>query len=109
MSAEVAIVSISERLLREQLDYNLRFGWFVGLSADGPVWDVTVFTKNRERLVGGEVAQQFLAAVDVSRSNSSPTTVVRSAPSECCTLRRLLSAQPDIDLPLDVAPLLGRS
>src|SRR3989442_12850372 len=39
----------SERLLMEQLQYNLLFRWFVGLSMDDPVWDVSVFTKNRER------------------------------------------------------------
>ena len=49
----------SERQLMEQLDYNLLFRWFVGLSMDDPVWDVTVFTKNRERLLAGEVAQGF--------------------------------------------------
>lgn len=53
----------SERLLMEELDYNLLFRWFVGLSADDPVWDVTVFTKNRERFITGEVAGQFFAAV----------------------------------------------
>src|SRR4029077_4929465 len=53
----------SERLLMEQLDYNLLFRWFVGLSIDDPVWDVTVFTKNRERLVEGEVAEAFFTAV----------------------------------------------
>src|SRR5262249_57944871 len=47
----------SERQLMEQLDYNLLFRWFVGLSMDDPVWDVTVFTKNRERLLAGDVAQ----------------------------------------------------
>src|SRR5271170_691670 len=47
----------SERLLMEQLDYNFLFRWFVGLNLDDPVWDVTVFTKNRERLLVGEVAQ----------------------------------------------------
>ena len=41
----------SERQLMEQLDYNLLFRWFVGLSMDDPVWDPTVFTKNRERLL----------------------------------------------------------
>jgi transposase len=40
----------SERMLMEQLEYNLLFRWFVGLNMDEPVWDVTVFTKNRERL-----------------------------------------------------------
>ncbi len=53
----------SERLLMEELDYNLLFRWFVGLSADDPVWDVSVFTKNRERLLAGAVAQAFFAAV----------------------------------------------
>lgn len=53
----------SERQLMEQLDYNLLFRWFVGLSMDAPVWDVTVFTKNRERLLAGDVAAKFLAAV----------------------------------------------
>jgi transposase len=53
----------SERLLMEQLDYNLLFRWFVGLSMDDPVWDATVFTKNRDRLLEGEVAQAFFEAV----------------------------------------------
>jgi transposase len=53
----------SERLLMEQLDYNLLFRWFVGLSMDAEVWDATVFTKNRDRLIAGEVAQQFFGAV----------------------------------------------
>jgi transposase len=53
----------SERQRMEQLDYNLLFRWFVGLEMDDEVWDVTVFTKNRERLIGGEVSQQLLAAV----------------------------------------------
>ena len=47
----------------EQLNYNLLFRWFVGLEMDDPVWDVTVFTKNRERLIAGEVSQQLLLAV----------------------------------------------
>src|SRR2546423_2336457 len=53
----------SERRLMEQLDYNFLFRWFVGLSIDDPVWDVTVFTKNRDRLLKGEVAEAFFAAV----------------------------------------------
>jgi transposase len=53
----------SERQLMEQLDYNLLFRWFVGLSMDAAVWAPTVFTKNRERLLDGEVAVKFLAAV----------------------------------------------
>lgn len=53
----------SERQLMEQLDYNLLFRWFVGLSVDAPVWDPTVFSKNRDRLIDGEIAARFLAAV----------------------------------------------
>jgi transposase len=53
----------SERLLMEEMNYNLLFRWFVGLEMDDGVWDVTVFTKNRERLIAGEVAQKFFLAV----------------------------------------------
>ena len=53
----------SERLLMERIGSDLFFRWFVGLELDDPVWDVTVFTKNRERLLKGEVAQAFFAAV----------------------------------------------
>jgi transposase len=59
-----ALYSIrSERQLMEQLDYNLLFRWFVGLNPDDPIWDVTVFTKNRDRMMEGEVSQRLLAAV----------------------------------------------
>ena len=53
----------SERQLVEQITYNMMFRWFVGLSMDAPVWDVTVFTKNRDRLLAGDVARGFLAAI----------------------------------------------
>jgi transposase len=53
----------SERQLMEQLDYNLLFRWFVGLSVDDPVWVPTVFSKNRDRLLAGDIAAEFLAAV----------------------------------------------
>jgi transposase len=53
----------SERQLMEQMNYNLLFRWFVGLEMDDPVWDVTVFTKNRERLISGAISQQLLSAV----------------------------------------------
>jgi len=53
----------SERLLMEQLDYNFLLRWFVGLSIDDPVWDATTFSKNRERLLKGEVAGGFFTAV----------------------------------------------
>jgi len=74
----------SERLLMEQLDYNFLFRWFVGLSIDEPVWDVTVFTKNRDRLLKGEVAEEgFLqqcwrkpASVVCCRTNISRSTAL---------------------------------
>ncbi len=50
----------SERQLMEQLDYNLLYRWFVGLSPDDPVWNPTTFTKNRERLQNGDVFQKFM-------------------------------------------------
>ena len=56
----------SERQLMEQITYNMMFRWFVGLSMDAAVWDVTVFTKNRERLLQGDIARGFLAAILVN-------------------------------------------
>jgi transposase len=53
----------SERMLMEQLDYNLLFRWFVGLNMDDAIWDATVFTKNRQRLLEGDIADAFFAAV----------------------------------------------
>jgi transposase len=53
----------SERQLMEQIGYNLLFRWFVGLAMDAPVWDATTFSKNRDRLLDGDVAQRLLAAV----------------------------------------------
>ena len=53
----------SERLLMEEMDYNLLFRWFVGLNADEEVWDATTFTKNRNRLLEADVAKEFLARV----------------------------------------------
>lgn len=59
-----ALYSIrSERLLIEQLQYNLLFRWFVGLSMDDDLWVPTVFTKNRDRLLNGDIANAFFAAV----------------------------------------------
>lgn len=58
----------SERLLMEELDYSVLYRWFVGLSLDDPVWDATTFTKNRDRLLDGDIATAFftevLAAID---------------------------------------------
>jgi transposase len=53
----------SERMLMEQLDYNLLFRWFVGMSMDDAIWDPTVFCKNRQRLLEGDVAQMFFNSV----------------------------------------------
>jgi transposase len=53
----------SERQLMEQLDYNLLFRWFVGLGMDDPVWSATTFTKNRDRLLDGDIASAFFDAV----------------------------------------------
>lgn len=53
----------SERLLMEEIDYSMLFRWFVGMNLDEPVWDPTVFTKNRTRLLEGDVAREFLAEV----------------------------------------------
>ena len=53
----------SERMLMEQLEYNLLFRWFVGLSASEPVWHPTVFTKNRDRLLEGAVAEEFFTLI----------------------------------------------
>src|SRR6187399_1590248 len=53
----------SERLLMEQLQYNLLFRWFVGLNMDEPVWVATVFSKNRDRLLEGDVAEKFFALI----------------------------------------------
>jgi transposase len=59
-----ALFSIrSERQLMQQVTYNMLFRWFIGLAMDAPVWDVTVFTKNRDRLLEGDIARGFLGAV----------------------------------------------
>ena len=58
----------SERMLMEQLQYNMLFRWFVGLNMDDEVWNATTFSKNRDRLLRGEIAEEFFAAVlDVAR------------------------------------------
>jgi transposase len=53
----------SERLLMEQLDYNLLFRWFVGMDMDEPIWDATVFTKNRDRLLNQDIARSFFRRI----------------------------------------------
>jgi transposase len=63
----------SERLLMEEIDYSLLFRWFVGMNMDEEVWDVTVFTKNRDRLLDGDVAREFLLQV-VSQAKAQGLT-----------------------------------
>jgi transposase len=63
----------SERLLMEEIDYSVLFRWFVGMNLDEPVWDVTVFTKNRDRLLDGDVARELLAEV-VSQARTEGLT-----------------------------------
>src|SRR5215831_18715047 len=63
----------SERLLMEEIDYSVLFRWFVGMNLDEAVWDVTVFTKNRDRLLDGDVAREFLAQV-VSQASEEGLT-----------------------------------
>ena len=58
----------SERMLMEQLDYNLLFRWFVGMEMDEPVWNHAVFSKNRDRLLNQELAQQFFFRVKAQAS-----------------------------------------
>src|SRR6201984_3413014 len=64
----------SERLLMEEIDYSVLFRWFVGMNLDEPVWDVTVFTKNRDRLLDGDVAREFLCeVVNQAREKNLPS------------------------------------
>ena len=58
----------SERLLMEQLDYNLLFRWFVGMDMDEPIWVPTVFTKNRDRLLNQDIARSFFRRVVDARA-----------------------------------------
>src|SRR5215470_15333090 len=53
----------SERMLMEQLEYNLLLRWFVGLNMDEPVWVPTVFSKNRDRLLEGDIARRFFEPI----------------------------------------------
>ena len=64
----------SERLLVEEIDYSMLFRWFVGMNLDEPVWDVTVFTKNRNRLLEGDVAREFLCEVIAQAQNKGLTS-----------------------------------
>jgi transposase len=96
----------SERMLMEQLNYNLLFRWFVGLNMDEPVWDVTVFTKNRERLVKAEVARQFFAlVVDEAKAldlmSDEHFTVDGTLLEACASLKSFRKADEEKTLPPD--------
>jgi transposase len=71
----------SERQLVERIDHDLLFRWFVGLGIEDPVWDATTFTKNRDRLLEGDIAAQFLAAV-LAQDKSLPRR--RPGSRRCC-------------------------
>lgn len=85
----------SERQLMEQIDYNLLYRWFVGLAMDDEVWDATVFTKNRERLMRGEIAERLLqavlaqgrAATAFSRRTSRRPAAAAARANSCCGTR----------------------
>jgi transposase len=63
LSLQVLYTVRSERLLIEQLDYNMLFRWFVGLNMDDPIWAPSTFSKNRERLLEGDIAHAFFEQV----------------------------------------------
>ena len=70
----------SERLLMEEIDYSMLFRWFIGLNLDDEVWDATVFTKNRDRLLEADVAKEFLAHV-VEQARAQGLTSDETSPS----------------------------
>jgi transposase len=89
---EVLYTVRSERMLMEQLEYNLLFRWFVGLNMDEPVWDVTVFTKNRQRLLEADVAREFFQLVveqarDLNLMSDEHFTVDGTLLEACASLK----------------------
>src|SRR6187401_1412733 len=70
----------SERLLMEEIDYSILFRWFVGLGLDEPIWSPTTFSKNRDRLLTGDIASAFFDAVRnrAAAAACSPTSTSRS-------------------------------
>jgi transposase len=96
----------SERMLMEQLDYNLLFRWFVGLNMDDAVWDVTVFTKNRERLLKAEVARKFFDLVvgearDLDLMSDEHFTVDGTLLEACAGLKSFKNKEGGDDGPVD--------
>ena len=86
----------SERLLVEQIDYNLLYRWFVGLSMDEAIWNHAVFSKNRDRLLNTEIAQRFFAEVNrqakkfMSDEHRNVSTILRQSLFEFSDKNRLL-------------------
>jgi hypothetical protein len=78
----------SERLLMEELDYSVLYRWFVGLSLDDPIWDATTFTKNRDRLLDGDVADAFFAEVLAAIKNTQGCCPTSTSPSTARCSRR---------------------
>ena len=68
----------SERLLMERLEYDLLFRWFVGIGVDDAAWDHSVFSKNRDRLLDGDIAAKFLSAV-----LAQPTVTWKTSSMSC--------------------------
>jgi len=87
----------SERQLMEQLDYNLMFRWFVGLGIDDHVWDHSVYSKNRDRLLEADIARKFLKGIiehpEVAPLLSERTLRGRWYARQCLGLAQELRAQ----------------
>lgn len=77
----------SERLLMEEMDYNLLFRWFVGLNADDEVWDATTFTKNRDRLLAADVAQVYRDTAEVPGGLGDRVFEGEECDSDCPVVR----------------------
>jgi transposase len=77
MLLQVLYTVRSERLLMKQLDYNLLFRWFVGLDMDDAVWDPPVFTRNRGRLLTGEITQAFFEQAEASPYAGAKMALIR--------------------------------
>lgn len=82
----------SERLLMEQLQYNLLFRWFVGIGMDEPVWDHSTFSKNRDRLLDGHIAQAFFDEVVAAARASCCWTSISRSTARCSRPGRVIKA-----------------
>jgi transposase len=96
----------SERLLMEEIDYSILYRWFVGLNLDEVVWDATTFTKNRDRLLEGSVAREFLAQVverarEVGLVSDEHFTVDGTLLEAWASLKSFQPKEPKTDTPPD--------